>query len=39
MFVADTRPRRLLAFATHLDRAELKLRAEGWEILDWSATR
>ena len=41
MFVAASRPRRLLAFAMHAERAEgarlTKLRAQGWQVLDWTA--
>jgi len=41
VFVASTRPRRLLAFAMHTDRAspatQTKLTARGWSVLDWSA--
>lgn len=41
VFVASTRPQRLLAFAMHTDRASLaaqaKLRAQGWSVLDWTA--
>lgn len=41
VFVASTRPRRLLAFAMHTDRASLvargKLTAQGWSVLDWTA--
>lgn len=41
VFVASTRPRRLLAFAMHTDRASpaarAKLTARGWSVLDWSA--
>lgn len=40
MFVAASRPRRLLAFAMHAERAEearlTKLRAQGWQVLDWT---
>jgi len=41
VFVASTRPRQLLAFALHADRAPLavrtKLTARGWTVLDWTA--
>lgn len=41
VFVASTRPRRLLAFAMHTDRAspaaQTKLTARGWSVLDWTA--
>jgi len=41
MFVAASRPRRLLAFSMHAERADeamlTKLRAQGWQILDWTA--
>jgi DNA helicase II / ATP-dependent DNA helicase PcrA len=41
VFVASTRPRRLLAFAMHADRASLaaqtKLTAKGWSVLDWTS--
>jgi DNA helicase II / ATP-dependent DNA helicase PcrA len=41
VFVASTRPRRLLAFAMHADRASLaaqtKLKAQGWSVLDWTS--
>jgi hypothetical protein len=40
IFVAASRPRRLLAFAMHMDRASAasrsKLRARGWQVLDWT---
>ena len=40
MFVAASRPRRLLAFAMHIDRAASqareKLTEDGWDVLDWS---
>jgi hypothetical protein len=42
IFVAASRPRRLLAFAMHADRASLayrmKLEARGWQVLDWTAS-
>lgn len=41
VFVASTRPRGLLAFAMHANRASLtaqtKLTAQGWSVLDWTA--
>lgn len=41
MFVAASRPRRLLAFSMHAARADeamlIKLRAQGWQVLDWTA--
>jgi DNA helicase II / ATP-dependent DNA helicase PcrA len=40
VFVASTRPRRLLALAMHANRASLiaqaKLTAQGWSVLDWT---
>lgn len=40
VFVAASRPRRLLAFAMHAGRvtaaSRAKLRALGWDVLDWS---
>ncbi|MFM1907427.1 MAG: hypothetical protein RLZZ591_1104 [Pseudomonadota bacterium] len=42
VFVAVSRPRRLLAFAMHADRASAeskkKLIARGWQILDWTVS-
>ncbi|CAL8473579.1 UvrD-helicase domain-containing protein [Caballeronia sp. S22] len=41
IFVAASRPKRLLAFAMHADRADVAsmnaLRAAGWEVKDWAA--
>lgn len=41
MFVAASRPRKLLAFAMHVTRADkailTKLHAQGWQVLDWTA--
>jgi hypothetical protein len=41
MFVAASRPRKLLAFAMHVARADkailTKLHAQGWQVLDWTA--
>lgn len=41
VFVAASRPRKLLAFAMHTDRANAnsrkKLVDRGWQILDWTA--
>jgi hypothetical protein len=41
LFVAATRPRRLLAFASHAGRVPVNIRqdllAAGWSVLDWSA--
>jgi hypothetical protein len=40
IFVAASRPRRLLAFAMHVDRADVKcldaLRAAGWDVKNWA---
>ena len=40
MFVAASRPRRLLAFAMHAARTDTatltKLKAQGWQIFDWT---
>lgn len=40
VFVAASRPRRLLGFAMHADRASAayrtKLEALGWQVLDWT---
>lgn len=40
VFVAVSRPRRMLALAMHVDRASVesqkKLEARGWKVLDWT---
>lgn len=42
VFVAVSRPRRMLALAMHADRAsaesQKKLRARGWQVLDWTVS-